>query len=508
MIEKTLDELKKRGRDIYLLAHSAALLGWDQETYIPERAVAERSEQLALLEGILHEKLTHPRMGELLEALGASPENPRGKADLSDRDGGYVRLLYRMYRRATCFPEELVKEFARRTSIGQAVWARARREKDFSLFAPELEKILELVKERSRLLGVGEHPYDALIDEYEPGMTKAELDRIFITLKRELVELSAWIARQPQVDNGFISRKYPQADQEDLGRFILAELSYPMDRGRLDISTHPFTTTLGSHDVRITTRYGEKNPFNSFYSTIHEAGHGLYELGFGEEISGNLLAEGTSLGIHESQSRTWENLVGRSRKFWRRYFPEVKKRFHQALGDVTEETFFRGMNRVEPSFIRVDADEVTYGLHVIFRYELEVALIEGSLRVDELPQAWNDKMVSCLGICPPDAAQGVLQDVHWSAGLMGYFPTYALGNLYGAQLMNAASRELPNLDEDIEAGRLAVLLDWLRKKIHRHGSVYTASELMKQVTGESLTSSYFIDYLKKKYRDIYGGVPL
>ena len=438
--------------------------------------------------------------------MGAAPENPRGKAGLSDIDGGYLRCFYRAYRRETCFPEELVKEFARRTSIGQTVWAKARREKDFSVFAQELEKILELVKERSRLLGTGEHPYDALLDEYEPGMTKAELDRIFTPLKKELVDLTAWIARQPQANNDFIYREYPQKDQENLGRFILNQLSFPLDRGRLDVSTHPFTTTLGSHDVRITTRYGEKNPFNSLFSTIHEVGHGLYELGFAEEISGNLLAEGTSFGIHESQSRTWENLIGRSRGFWKTYFPEVKKRFPPALGDVTEDAFFRAMNRVEPTFIRVDADEVTYGLHVILRYELETALVEGSLSVGDLPEVWNNKMESLLGIRPAEASQGVLQDVHWSAGQWGYFPTYLLGNLYGAQFMNTADPELLDLAEGIKAERLTNLLDWQRENIHRHGSVYTASELVERITGGSLSSSYFIDYLKRKYRDIYSGI--
>jgi carboxypeptidase Taq len=507
MYEDWLKELKERGREIYLLEHTAALLGWDQETYIPEKAVEERSEQLALLESMAHEKLAHPRVAELLEKLGATLETPRGTFPLSDVDAGFVRHFYRRHRREVCFPDDLVREFARRTSMAQSVWARAKKSNDFALFAPELKKIVVLVRERARLLKVGTHPYDALIDTYEPGMTKEELDRIFIPLKKELTSLVAQIKTRPQPENDFFKADYPLQDQRRLGDLILSRLGYPLDRGRLDISAHPFTTTLGADDVRITTRYGEPNPFNSFFSTVHEAGHGLYELGFGDTVRGNLLADGTSLGIHESQSRTWENLIARSRPFWHGFYGEVQKLFPAILGEVPEETFYKAVNRVSPSFIRVDADEVTYSLHVILRYELETALMEGTLEVEDLPRVWDDKMEEFLGIRPDKASLGVLQDVHWSAGLFGYFPTYALGNLYGAQLFLAARKDLTALMEDVEAGRFAPFLDWLRRSIHQHGSVYTASELIQKITGEPLNPGYFSAYLKEKYQDIYGGTP-
>ncbi len=502
-MKKNIDELKKTGRELSLLEHTSALLGWDQETLIPEKGFSERADQLALLESISHSKLTSPRMGELFDSLGFDGNHPEGGEGLSAGDRAFLRYFYRRYHRAVCLPEELATEMVRAASLGQSVWVQARKESDFSKFAPALEKMLSLTKEAAKLIGTGEHPYDSLIDEYEPGMRKAELDVVFGSLKMELQSLVARIGSAVQPNTAFFKKDFTNEAQEKFGRFILDEMDYPLDRGRLDISAHPFTTTLGSDDVRITTRFGESHPLSSLFSVIHEAGHGLYELGFSDEIRGNILATGTSLGIHESQSRTWENLIGRSRSFWKRYYPDARRIYGSALDGIDSETFYKAVNAVNPSLIRVDADEVTYSLHVILRYELEVALLEGTLSVDELPETWNNKMEEFLGIRPENDALGVLQDVHWSAGLVGYFPTYALGNLYGSQFMNKVRKDIPNLDSEVEKGNLSVLLSWLRENIHSYGSALTAGEICRKVTGESLDARYFTRYLADKYGEVY-----
>ena len=498
------EELKKIGRELTLLDNTAALLGWDQETLMPEKGVNDRADQVAMLEGIAHSKLIHSRVGELFDKLGVNESNPMGDESLPEIDRSFLRFFFRRYHRAVCLPPELVEEMARAASLGQAVWVQARKENDFPKFAPALERILSLTREAGKLINVGDHPYDSFIDEYEPGMRKAELDVIFSSLKEELKTLVRKIKDAGQVDIAFLKRDFPEDLQEKFGRYILGEMSFPLDRGRLDVSAHPFTTTLGSDDVRITTRFGEPNPFSSLFSIIHEAGHAFYELGFSDEIRGNLLGTGTSLGIHESQSRTWENIIGRSLPFWEKYYPEARKVFGNSLADVPLEAFYKGINAVQPSFIRVDADEVTYSLHVILRYELETALSEGSISVNDLPEAWNTAMEDLLGIRPDKDSNGVLQDVHWSFGLFGYFPTYALGNLYGAQFMDKTLQDIPDLFDRIRDGKLDVLLGWLRENIHSHGSSLTAGELCEKVTGKSLDSGFFTGYLNRKYGEVYG----
>ena len=504
MNNSKLEKLKKTGRELTLLEHSIALLSWDQEILIPPKGVEERADQLALLEGIYHSKLTATEVGNMFKDLGADESNPGGNEELDPSDRAYIRFFYNKYHRAVCLPSDLVEEMARAASLGQSVWVKARKDNDFSSFAPALERNLELTRKAGKLIGIGEHPYDSFLDEYEPGMRKSRLDVVFGDLKKELKDLVQKIQDAGQVDTGFLERDYPNDLQEKFGKYILDELGYPLERGRLDVSAHPFTTTLGSHDVRITTRYGEPNPFSSLFSIIHEAGHGFYELGFSDDIQGNLLATGTSLGIHESQSRTWENMIGRSLPFWERYFPKAREFYGKSLDDVSLETFYKGINAVQPSFIRVDADEVTYSLHVILRYELETALFDGSLEVKDLPEAWNSKMKELLGIVPGTDALGVLQDVHWSIGLLGYFPTYALGNLYGAQFMEQAVSDIPDLFGHVKKGEHHILRDWLRENIHCHGAGLTADELCRKATGRDLDPHCFTDYLNGKYGEVYG----
>lgn len=503
-MKERLAQLKKRGRELYLLSHATDVVHWDMETYMPAKGADERAEQLALLEGLSHQKATAPELGELFEALRADslddPEHP-----VEDQcDKAYIREFFRNYKRQVKLPGRLVEEFARETGRAHAVWIKAKEEQNFTRFQGNLEAIIGLCREKAECLGYEEHPYDALLDEFEPWMTTGEVETLFGDLKAGLTTLVAAIAEAPPVEAAFLQRDYPVSGQEKLGRMAVEALGYPWDRGRVDITAHPFTTTLGQDDVRITTRYFADNVLSGLFSNIHEAGHGLYELGFGPEIAGNLLADGASLGIHESQSRTWENMIGRSRAFWDYFYPRFQEIFPDQTANVSLDQFYRAVNQVQPSLIRVDADEVTYSLHVILRFELEKALLEGSLKVSDLPEAWNAGMKELLGITPENDAVGVLQDVHWSAGLVGYFPTYALGNLYGAQFYRAMDKALGGLDRLIAQGQLAPVLQWLRENIHRYGSRYSAGELCLNATGEKLDAGYFMGYLERKYAGIYG----
>lgn len=495
--------LKELDRETQLLEHTVAILGWDEETNMPTKAIDERSEQLGTIQGILHNKVIAPEFGELLAAAGSDAANPLGDPELPSLDRAFLRLLQRRYTLETRLPEKLVIELVRQISKSTAVWREARSKNDYDSFAPYLAKLVELTRQKADCLGYEDHVYDALLDIYEPWMKTSEVKAIFDPLARQLSDLVERIKERPQVRTDFLQLTYPARQQEEFGRYLLAQLQFPEDRGRLDVSAHPFTTNLGFDDVRITTRYKEDFLLSSIFGTIHETGHALYELGFPEELRDTLLATGTSLGIHESQSRTWENVIGRSRPFWEAHFPELKRLFPQQLENVSSEDFYKGINWVEPSFVRIEADEVTYGLHIILRFELEMRLLTGDLSVQDAPAAWNEKMHDLLGIRPDTDANGILQDTHWSSGLMGYFPTYALGNLYGAQFDRKMRSDIPDVDKHIADGNLRVVLDWLRTNIHVHGASLTAGELSEKVTGEPLNPQYFIDYLEAKFGAIY-----
>lgn len=500
---EALDLLRRGDREVCLLAHTAAALGWDQETYMPRRAIGERSEQLSLLQALIHRRVVEGRNGEAFGVLGAGDEEPAGDLSLPPADRAFLRRAYRRYTQATKLPERLVVALAQETSKGQAVWQAARQADDFSAFEPALTEIIGLVREKAGLLGYEEHPYDPLLDEFEPGMKTSEVQRNFDGLQEGLVTLLDRIRGATQVDDAFLQRDFPVGAQEQFSREILEALGFDSSRGRLDVSTHPFTTTLGFDDVRITTRYNPRLFQTAIFGTIHEAGHALYEMGFEESLRGSLLAEGTSLGIHESQSRFWENVVGRSRAFWRRYFPRLKELFPGALDPVDQDAFFRGVNKVAPSLIRVEADEVTYGLHIILRFRLEIELITRRLEVSGLPEAWRTMSQELLGIVPERDAEGVLQDIHWSMGAFGYFPTYALGNLYAAQFAEALQGDLPTFEGLVEAGNFQPILQWLRSNIHRHGGAKLPRELLGDIVGAGLGPGAFIDYLQAKYRDVY-----
>ena len=500
-----LTRLRDLDKESRLLEHTVAILQWDQETYMPEEAVVERAQQQALLQRLVHDRNAAPEIGELLASAGydGTPSDRRATDDAIDWDGAFLREKRRQYERAARVPSRLVSEFAETASRCQHAWIAARRDDDFDQFRPWLKKLLGLTREMADSLGHDGNRYDALLDQYEPDTTTAEVARVFGELKEGLVQIVEAIGASEQVDTSFLDRSFPVGPQESISRSVMTALGYETGRGRLDTSVHPFTTTLGSRDVRITTRYDEHRLTSGIFSTIHETGHALYELGIAEGAEGTLLAEGTSLGIHESQSRMWENVIGRSRAFWSHWLPRLKEFFPEQLSDVDLERFYRGINRVEPSLIRVDADEVTYNLHVILRFELEQLLISGDLSVDDLPGAWHAKSEELLGIVPDNYAGGVLQDIHWSIGAFGYFPTYALGNLYAAQFSRMMERDTPRMWHEVASGNTSSILSWLRNAIHRYGKARTATQLVEEISGEVLDPSYFLDYLRNKYREIY-----
>ncbi len=530
------EQLQQIDKEIALLEHTSALLQWDQETGMPEMAIEERSDQIALLQGLAHDRLTSGEAGQLLEAAraeagtgartGARAEAGGSSAGAAAPDGAveanagagagaaaalpaedepgffqhaFLRVFGRNYSRAVKIPRRLVTDMAQTTSRAQAAWIKAREADDFSLFQPHLERIVDLTLEKADALGYPEQPYDALLDEFEPGMRASQVEGVFADLKAELTPLVQRITESQKTDDSVRRRGYSVEGQREFSLHLLRQMGYDFERGRLDESAHPFTTSLGGNDVRVTTRFHQDDLFSAIFGTIHEGGHGLYELGIDPAYHGGCLGEGTSLGIHESQSRTWENLVGRSLPFWQHFFPELQRIFPDQLSDFDAEGFGRAVNKVRPSLIRIEADEVTYSLHVILRFELELALVNKKLAVKDLPEAWNDLMEQLLGIRPPSDADGVLQDVHWSMGAIGYFPTYALGNLYGAQFLNRMQQDIPGLDARIEAGDLMSIRRWQQEHIHRHGSVFTAPELIRRVSGEPLNPRFFIDYLERKF---------
>ncbi len=498
-----IQRLKKLDSEIQSLKYVQAALNWDQQVLMPERAVNGRAEQIALITTLMHQRETANEIGGLLKELGATEDNPHGSEELSAVDRAYVRAFFRDYRQATRIPTELMEKIARVTAVAQSVWTEARKKSDFSLFESNLAEIVDLAVEFADRLGYEEHPYDALIDQFEPEMTTADIARIFRELREGLVPLVRKIKDARQVEHHFMLKSYSAAGQEAFGRKVLEAMRFDLSRGRMDISVHPFTTSLGPDDVRITTRYHENLLTSSLFSIVHEAGHGLYELGFNRDYHGTRLADAASLGIHESMSRFWENVVGRSRAFWHFFYPLLKEAFPEQLSGVDVEQFYRAVNKVEPSHIRVEADEVTYSLHVILRFELERMLVGRELSVKDLPDAWREQSRDLLGIVPQHDSDGVLQDIHWSSGAIGYFPTYALGNVYGLQIVSRLRSDLPDFETQLRTGELGGIKSWLDENIHSKGRALTPKELCEEVTGKALSAHYFIDYLNEKYAGIY-----
>jgi len=498
-VEKKLKQLKEILADISDLNYASALLGWDQQTYMPPGGAEARGNQLALLGRLAHERITSPGLGKLLEGLKPLVAS----LDPDSDDARLVKVTARTYEKTTRIPSRHVVEFAQATTLGQQAWMEARQKSDFSIFRPHLEKIVALRQEYATFFPDVDQPYDALLDDYEPGMKTAEVKAIFDGLRPKQVELIKAIAGKPQVDDSFLHQPFDEKEQWEFGVEAITKFGYDWKRGRQDKAAHPFTTSFGINDVRITTRL-DPNFFNTMiFGTMHECGHALYGLGPAPELERTGLEGGASMAIHESQSRLWENLVGRALPMWEYFYPRLQKAFPQ-LAKIPLEKFYKGINKVEPSLIRVEADEATYNLHIMLRFEIELALLEGTVAVKNLPALWKTKMQDYLGIVPPNDAQGVMQDIHWSGGMIGYFPTYALGNLVSAQLWEKINQDIPNLEDQVRAGSFEALLGWLREKIHRHGAKYEPQELVQKVTGSKIDPAPYIRYLTKKFGEIYG----
>jgi carboxypeptidase Taq len=493
------DRLKVLLNEAADLRHAVYLLNWDQETYMPPGGAAGRGHQKATLSRIAHLKLTSDEVGHLLDEL----KPYAAEIDPDSDEARLIKVTAQRYEKLTKVPAELVAEFAKVTSDAYLVWEQAREKSEFARFQPYLEKIVELRRRYAVLFAPYDHVYDPLLDDYEPGLKTVEVQAVFATLRPQQVELIRAITERPQVDDSFLHQPYDEKKQWDFGVEVITRFGYDWRRGRQDKSAHPFTTDFGTGDVRITTRFLPDYFPSAFFSTTHECGHALYDQGIDPDLNRTPLGEGASMGIHESQSRLFENFVGRSRDFWIHFYPSLQKYFPAQLGNVPLETFYRGINKVKPSLIRVEADEATYNLHVMLRLEIEIALIEGSLEVKDLPEAWEDGMRKYLGMIPPNDSQGVLQDVHWSSGYIGYFPTYTLGNLIAAQLWECVNQDIPDLPDQIQRGVFADLTGWMREKIHKHGRKFEPQELVQRVTGSKIDPGPYLRYLIAKYGEIY-----
>ncbi len=491
-------ELIRRAREEALLASCLDVLEWDEQTVLPRGGVEHRSEQLALLAGLLHDRSTDPRIGELLDAI----EGSRLVADPESPAAVNVREIRRAYERERKLPRRLVAEWARVTALAQQAWADAREAGDFERFRPWLDRVLELAREEAEAVGYAQVPYDALLEDYEPGATTATIAALFAELRRELVALLERLDPPPRRPRrGVLQREFPVDRQRIFGETVAAAIGFDFERGRLDTSLHPFCTALGPADCRITARFGPREFAAGFFAVLHEVGHALYEQGLEPEHYGTPMGETASLGLHESQSRLWENLVGRSRSFWQHFFPRAREMFHEALRGVRLDAFVAALNQVTPSCVRVEADEVTYNLHILIRFELEQALLAGDLSTRDLPDAWREAYRCTLGVTPANDVEGCLQDGHWSEGLVGYFPTYTLGNLYAAQLFGAAQAALGDLDAQFAAGDFAPLLGWLREHVHRHGQRFRPAELLERATGARPDWRPLVALLRAKYLD-------
>jgi carboxypeptidase Taq len=493
--EEAYAELVRLSREESVLSSCLDLLEWDEEIYMPSDGVEHRAEQMALLAGIVHERGTNPRYDELLSAIEGSslvsdPESPQAVN---------VRELRRGYDRERRIPRRLVEETARVTSRASKVWAKARKENDFKSFAPWLDKVFSLAREEADAVGHNGTRYDALVDDYEPGMTTEMLSALFTGLTRDLVPLVDSLRERFEASRNVLEGDFPLDRQRVFTDSIAAAVGFDFDSGRLDLTTHPFCSMIGPGDVRIGTRYFQNHIGRGIFVALHELGHALYEQGLDRAHFGTPMGESVSLGVHESQSRLWENMVGRSEGFWRHFYPQLQSTFHEAFHDVSLDDFRRAINRVRPDLIRVEADEVTYNMHIVIRFELERALLGGDLAAADLPGAWSELYTKYLGVSPKDDRTGCLQDIHWADGLIGYFPTYTLGNVYAAQLFAAAERELGPLEDGFAEGNFGDLRRWLGENIHRHGMRYRSAEIVERVTGTRPDPSALVANLGKRY---------
>lgn len=498
-MKESLDFIYKEQKELSHFGGIAALLGWDQMTYMPPKASEGRADQLALLSRLVHERVTSETFYQHLKRLHDA------QSSLSEKDRLVVKKLFQDVEKARKIPSSFVERMAKTTSIAYTVWQEAREKNNFPLFRPHLENIIELQKEYCEYVKLPGHPYNSLLDDYEEGMTVDVLRREFTILRKQLVEVLQKITTSKRYQKQNLAEMtFDESHQKQLCEILLTRLNFPLERARLDVSTHPFTTSMGDDDVRFTTNYERDGFLSSFFSTMHEAGHALYELGILKgEYKDTVISDAPSLGMHESQSRFWENMIARSKPFWTYFTPVFQQIAPDVCKDMTIERWYQAVNQVRPSLIRVEADELTYCLHVILRFELELDLLDGKVTVAELPGCWNQKMVDFLGVTPKNDKEGVLQDMHWSGGEFGYFPTYAIGTIYASQLFRQFSKEHPTVQENIGHGDFSVISQWLSTHVYQYGSLLTADEIIKKTCGEGLNSKVFITYLKEKYYPLY-----
>lgn len=480
------------------LSSVSGLLSWDQDTYMPPGGAEGRGHQMATVSSLRHARLTSDRMADLLSSLEAAG------LPADSLEAAIVREGRRAFDRATKLPASLVEALARSGSSGRQAWVSAREASDFRLFEPELTRMIELKREEADAVGYTTERYDALLDEYEPGATAAEVRVTFQELRTQQVALLAAIGESPvRLASDLLEAGYAPAAQAAYVNALAATVGYDFHHGRLDETIHPFAESIGLNDVRITTRYDAGNLASALFGTLHEVGHALYEQGIHKSLARTPLAHGAGLGVHESQSRLWENLVGRSLPFWQGAFSSLQAAFPAQLGGAGVESFYQAVNVARPSLIRIEADEVSYNLHILVRFELETALLDGDLAVADLPHAWNERYREYLGVEPGSDVEGCLQDIHWSVGLFGYFPTYALGNIMSVQLHSVAERDLGDQDDAVRAGEFGPLLGWLREHVHQHGSRYTPAELLQRATGSPLDAAPYLAYLQRKFGALY-----
>ncbi|NDI34503.1 carboxypeptidase M32 [Chengkuizengella sediminis] len=500
MSQQTLTTFKELVKKINEYNEALSVLYWDLRTGAPKKGVEGRSEVIGMLSTEQFNLSTSEQMGECLSQLSEASIF----AGLNQTEQRMVTEYTKDYDRNKKIPVELYKENVILTSKSESVWEEAKEKSDFSIFQPYLEKVVELKKKFIEYWGVKGTPYDTLLDIYEPNITASQLDQVFGTLRERLVPLVTQIVESSnKPDTTFLHQTFSEEKQKEFSLFVLKEMGYDFGAGRLDKAVHPFMINLNLKDVRITTNYYPNDITFSLFSSLHEGGHALYEQNISPELIGTGLCTGASMGIHESQSRFWENMIGRSLPFWKRYYNNLKEVFPNEFATVSVEDFYRGTNEAKPSLIRIEADELTYNLHVMIRYELEKALFNEDLKVADLPQAWNEKYTEYLGVTPSHDGEGVLQDVHWSGGDFGYFPSYSLGNIYAAQFMNTIQKQLPEFDTYIENGDLLPIKQWLSDQIYQYGKLLTPAAIIKQVTNEEINPEYFIKYLETKFKGIY-----
>ncbi|WP_257348384.1 carboxypeptidase M32 [Pseudalkalibacillus decolorationis] len=499
-IQKTVGQFTALDEKICHFGNIMGVLGWDARTYAPKKGRPIFAKAKGTLSTEMFKLSISPEMGNYLEDL----TKPDVFSQLDPATQACVRERNKEYNKSKSIPSDVYNEYVILSSNANDAWEEARSNDDFSHFEPYLEKMIDMKKQFAEYYGYEKHPYDALLDDFEPGLTVEKLDPLFSDLREKSIDLLNRIQQSSSKPrNEVFDQTFDVAKQKAFAEFIIPKLGYDLDAGRLDETTHPFAMGINTGDVRITTRYEPENMRMAIFGTIHETGHALYEQGVNAEYEGRVIRRGASFGIHESQSRFLENFVGRTKEFWTFFYDDLKQHFPHELSGISLEEFYRAINCVEPSLIRVEADELTYNLHIMVRYEIEKSLIAGDIQVKDLPNVWNEKMVDYLGITPPSNRLGVLQDVHWSHGGVGYFPSYSLGNLYGAQMLNKVVKDLPDFYSSIQNGEFMNIREWLRENIHQYGKLYTPAELIKKVTGEELNAKYLVDYLEQKYTKIY-----